>query len=102
METSKELLDQAVKVFTANPFWREAYETAPSDNCRQRIALNFAYSIRKIGPETFCADRDEIEKKLDLNDWKHLCAHTPPNPWKGHCLKMIRSLGGNLQPGDLK
>ena len=37
----KNEMERILKEWLENPFWREYYEEAPSDRCRELIALEF-------------------------------------------------------------
>ena len=60
-----------------NPSWREFYEQAPSEKCREVIALEFVYS--ELEEEGILEELDTVEKELALEDWQYLyrCAHGP-------------------------
>ena len=75
-----------------NPFWREYYELAPSDKCREMIALEFMYS--EYDSREIAAEIDEKEKELTLEDWQHLYRYCGNNPSKTYIRKKIRELGG--------
>jgi len=81
-----------------NPYWKEYHETAPSEQCRKLIALEFWYS------DLDCPDVDavreiilameETEKDLALEDWKHLDRFCGINPRKAQIRKRMEELGG--------
>ena len=94
---TKEMVDKAVEHFIANPAYGEEYNTAPSDSCKERIAFSYCNSIYNwesffSSIEEFKAERDKIESKLDIKDWKHLLKYSGNNPWHSKCLKKIKEL----------
>ena len=93
-----ECVSKAVKVYCANPYWRTYYEGAPSEACRERIALSFFYGIYNsaVTPEEYVPERERLERKLKLEDWVYLERFAGNNPWRGLCRKKIRELGGAI------
>ena len=87
MVFSKEQMDRAVKVYTANPYWKECYDGATSDACRERIILIFCYSINfdEVEEEEFKHCAAEVESRLTSEDWKHLAKYAGNNPWGAKC-----------------
>ena len=88
---TKKMIDDAIEKSSKNPYWKKVYETAPSDTCRKRIALDYCYSIYGDGYDDD-AERDRLEAQLDLADWKHLLKYSGVNPWRGKCRKKIKEL----------
>ena len=60
-----------------NPSWREYYEKAPSEKCREVIMLEFVYS--ELETEEILEELEAAEKELALEDWQYLYryAHGP-------------------------
>lgn len=101
---TQEVMDKAVKRLK-NPYWKEYYESAPSDACKERIAFNFAFSHYGIedyfeSGEEFRNERDRIESQLDLADWKHLLKYSGNNPWHTKCRNKVREL--EAQKNEIK
>ena len=71
-----------------NPYWREYYETAPSDLCREYIALEFWHS--EYEDEEIALVMDEIEAELDVTDLRHLMRYAGNDPRKGILARKIR------------
>lgn len=85
----------AIKIYTHNPSWADEYNNAPSDNCRERLAISYVHSMISDG----LVDKEIVEKvenRLSLEDWVYLCHNTPPNPWRGKCMKNIARIGGKV------
>jgi len=84
--------------WTENPFWKEYYETAPSEQCRKLIALEFWYSDHDgqdaDAVQEIILAMEETEKDLGLEDWMHLDRFCGNNPRKAQILKKIGELGG--------
>ena len=84
----KEELQKNLEEWLENPAWREYYETAPSEQCREFIALEFLYSDEES--DEIAAAMDEKEKGLTIQDWKHLYKYCGNNPRKTFIQKKIR------------
>ena len=84
--------NKVLKEWTKNPYWREYYEKAPSEKCREMILLEFMYS--EYGTKEIAAELDEKEKELALEDWQHMYKYCGNNPTKSYIEKRIRELGG--------
>ncbi len=57
--------------FMKNPFWKKYYEDAPSEACKQYIALQFFNSYRVSNgekPVSFAEERNELEKDFGVGD----------------------------------
>ena len=80
-----------------NPYWRGYYEQAPTENCREMIALEFMYS--ENDSEEIAAALDEKERTLTLKDWQHLYKYCGNNPRKKLIQNRIREMGGEVKPG---
>ena len=80
---------KAVDLFRKNDFFREYYDKAPSYLCRQRIALQFLFSLCFVRDEALI---QKIEDKMSLEDWKHLYRYSPNNPIKAKYQKKIDEL----------
>ena len=76
-----------------NPFWREYYELAPSEKCRELIALEFIYS--EYQSDEVIQEMRQTEKELDLEDWQYLYRYCGNNPRKQMIHDRIRELGGD-------
>ena len=70
MAEIKEVLEsadakKAIDLFTQNPYWKECYETAPSEACKDRIALSFYYSLHldKFDKELRQRESEQKDKK---------------------------------------
>ncbi len=89
MEKEKE---RALEEFLENPLWKEYYETAPSDLCKSYIEYEFLYSNTDRYENEAVAILKEIEKDMDVDDWRHLMKYCGNNPFKGICRKRIKEL----------
>ena len=76
-----------------NPSWREYYEKAPSEKCREVIALEFAYS--ELETEEILGELEAVEKELALEDWQYLYRYAH-GPEKKRIHDMIVELGGEI------
>ena len=75
-----------------NPYWREYYEKAPSEKCREVIALEFVYS--ELETEEILEELEAAEKELALEDWQYLYRYCGNNPRKKKIHDRIVELGG--------
>ncbi len=87
------MCEKAMKLFLANKTWKEYYETAPSEACRQYIRLEFCYSAY-LGPEDINERSARWEEQFTVEDWKHLARYAGNNPFRGKCRRKIRELTG--------
>ena len=85
-------MDESLKEWLENPYWREYYEKAPSDKCREFITLEFRYNDTE--EEEDARKMDEAESRLDVEDLKHLAKFEGNTPRKAELMRKIRSLGG--------
>ena len=76
-----------------NPSWREYYEQAPSEKCREVIALEFVYS--ELETEEILEELEAAEKELGLEDWQYLYRHAR-GPEKKRIHDRIVELGGEI------
>ena len=85
-----EILNEWLK----NPYWRKYYEKAPSEKCRDVIALEFLYS--ELEEDEVLEQLDEAEKELKLEDWQHMYRYSGNGPEKKHIHDRIVELGGEI------
>ena len=76
-----------------NPSWREYYEKAPSEKCREVIALEFMYS--ELETEEILEELEAAEKELALEDWQYLYRYAH-GPEKKRIHDRIVELGGEI------
>ena len=67
-----------IREWLENPYWKKYYEEAPSDSCRQYIALDFRYSDTE--DEEVADEMDALLEKLRAEDFHHLAAYAGNNP----------------------
>ena len=82
--------------FLKNDYWREYYETAPTEKSKRYIALKFYWSTF-IDADDYQDEVRELKETMSIEDWKHLYKYSGDNPFRPYCLSMIRKLeaGGN-------
>ena len=86
-----EKIQKAVEEFTKNPHWKKYYEQAPSDGCKQHIALTFCFSL--YGEAGDIKQRTaELEAAFTVTDWQYLYDHAGNNPFKAKCKQKIEEL----------
>lgn len=76
-----------------NPLWREYYETAPSERCREMIVLELVYNV--YGSKEVAAELDELEDRLILEDWRHMEKYCLDEAPMKYIRKKIRESGGD-------
>ena len=88
-------ISAATEFFTKNEYWKKKYDEAPSEACREKIALEFYFSTfwdeAHEDPEFFRLDA-ETESRLDLGDWKYLLQYQGNNPGVIKIKQKIREL----------
>ena len=77
-----------------NSSWREVYEKAPSEKCREVIALEFVYS--ELETEEILEELEAAEKELALEDWQYLYKYAGNSPEKKRIHDRIVELGGKI------
>ena len=87
----KEEYMEILNEWLENPSWREYYEKAPSEKCREVIALEFVYS--ELEEEGILEELDAAEKELVLEDWQYLYKNSY-GPEKKRIHDRIVELGG--------
>ncbi len=90
---TEEEVRAALVSWLENPFWREYYELAPSEACRQLVTLEFLYS--EYETEEICLAMDAVEEELALADWQHLYRYCGINPRRKKIHDRIIALGGD-------
>ena len=70
-----------------NPYWAEYYRSAPSDRCREFIALEF-YNSGEEDDEA-CEAMDAIEEQMNAEEFRHLMNYCGNNPRKGILARKI-------------
>lgn len=87
---------KALKTFLENEYWREYYETAPSEECKRYIEREFVSSLFDNAGEE--GNRKALEPTLSVDDWKHLLKWSDPNPFRSYCKKKIAELEQKQSP----
>ena len=87
----KEEYMEILNEWLENPSWREYYEKAPSEKCREVIALEFVYS--ELETEEILEELEAAEKELGLEDWQYLYRHVH-GPEKKRIHDRMVELGG--------
>ena len=79
-----------IREWLENPYWKKYYEEAPSDQCREYIALEFRYSDTE--DETLAEEMDALLETLGAEDLRHLAAYAGNNPEKMVLLRRAEEL----------
>lgn len=88
--TDREDIQRNLEEWLKNPFWAEYYRSAPSDRCRQFIALEF-YNSGKEDDEA-CEAMDAIEEQMNAEELRHLMNYCGNNPRKGILARKIAEM----------
>lgn len=75
-----------------NPYWNKYYITAPSQLCREYIALKFWNSHHPDYHPAILEERKRIEDEMRLEDWQHLLEYCGNNPWRLKVKNRIKEL----------
>jgi len=76
---------KALKKFCENQYWKEYYETAPTDACKRYIELEFYYSDywgQIPDYDELKKESDSLEEEFVKADWAHLYKYCANNPKK--------------------
>ena len=90
------LYEQANAALTSwleNPYWAAYYREAPSEICRNYIAVQFLYSDTE--EDAPAREMDLLESSLTLDDWNHLLRYSSNGPERGKILRRIRELSNS-------
>ena len=95
MDKSK--VEAARELFSENSYWDDIYENAPSDACKEYLALTFYFSTfwdEAHEDEEFYKAMQEVQEKLELDDWKYLLKYQGNNPGRVKIKQKIKELSG--------
>lgn len=81
-----ESVQSNLKIWLQNPTWKAYYDEAPSERCKEYIALDF-YASETESDEAFNA-LDAMLKTLDYEDVNYLC-HRSIGPEKAKFAAML-------------
>lgn len=73
--------------YMQNPCWAAYYRDAPTDRCREFIALEFYYS--EYEDDEAGEEMDRIEAELDIAGLRHLFKYCGNDPRKGVLARRI-------------
>ena len=79
--TDTEKVRENLAEWLKNPSWAEYYGGAPSERCREFIALEFYYS--EYEEEEAAEAMDGIEDGMDAEELRYLFSRCGNNPRKG-------------------
>ena len=87
-------VNKAVNEACKNEYWKNFYESAPSETCKRYIALKFYYSVTLGNVPNYDeleAESKNAEEKFTKADWQHLYRHCGNNPRKVYYKKKMES-----------
>ena len=73
--TKKEKMDGALNRFLKNAYWKEIYENAPSEKCKEYYNIGFCCSIGKYSGDEFNGERARLVEEMDVKDLEYLLGH---------------------------
>ena len=85
--TDTEKVRENLAEWLKNPSWAEYYGGAPSERCREFIALEFRYS--EYEDEEAGETMDGIEDGMDAEELRYLFSRCGNNPRKGVLARKI-------------
>ena len=85
--TDTEKVRENLEEWLKNPSWAEYYGGAPSERCREFIALEFYYS--EYEEEEAAEAMDGIEDGMDAEELRYLFSRCGINPRKGVLARKI-------------
>ena len=88
--TDREDIQRNLEQWLQNPSWAEYHNSAPSDRCREFIALEFHYS--ETEDEEAGEIMDEIEGQMNAEELRHLMNYCGNNPRKGILARKIAEM----------
>ena len=86
---SKGNMKKAVDAYIKNPTWKAYYNGAPSETCKEFIALEFCYSL-DIDADAALKQSKALESKLSKEDWAHLYKYAGNTPFAAKCKKNMK------------
>lgn len=89
--SQKERLEKAVQIFSKNEYWKEYYENAPSELCKEHIACEFSYSEFSVPADL--ERGHEIEPDLTKDDWKYLLSYAANNQYAANLKRKMKAYG---------
>lgn len=93
MALDESKVQKAVEEFRKNPYWREYYDNAPTENCKRYVALEF-YQSEYLDLQATQQERRALREAMTLQDFEHLYEYVGHNPLKGLYRGKIVALGG--------
>ena len=94
MGIDKKKMESAFQLYMKNPSWRDYYNNAPSEDCKNYI--RFGWYRSQYGepkdPEEFKKLRDLYWNKLSIKDWEYIRDHAGNSPFRKVCSDKIREL----------
>lgn len=78
-------------VYMRNEYWKEVYENAPSDQCREYFRLGF-YSSLNPRPDDADAAMNAVYDRLTIKDWQYLRKIHTGTPFVKTCHDRIQAL----------
>lgn len=85
-------MKDVMDLYMSNEHWREIFEGAPSEACKDYFRLSFYDSTYDMSNEKFVEIRDKIYAQLSIDDWKYLKKTHPGTPFTKKCAEKIAEL----------
>ena len=84
-------METAMSIFMKNEYWKEVYENAPSDQCRNYFRLGFFSSLYPP-PDDYAQAKDALYDSLAVEDWEYLRRIHTGTPFVKICRDRIQAL----------
>jgi len=96
IKADKKKVEDALQKAIKNEFWKKQYENAPTDECKEFLKFSF-YNSEYYDPDAedakdFDEYQEEVESKLNAEDWEYLKKMLPNSPFVGYCDSKIKEL----------
>ncbi len=95
-------VQEAVAVYTRNPYWKEEWDEAPTPLSRRVKELEYYSSWMFFGKK--CEEHSEVtaeikalREQFGLEDWKHELRFCGVNPYRSICVRKIKELEEKAQ-----
>ena len=87
---------ESFEAFMENPYWKETYENAPSEECKDYWRFSFYLSeyYDPDAPEAsdFLEMKAFYHDRLSIEDWKYIKKNSSCSPFRGYINNRIKQL----------
>lgn len=87
-------VQEAVKLFRRNPYWREYYDGAPTERLKEWVGYQFLLSQDPECQDEVVAAMKWLEEEFTVEEWEYVYKYTGNNPYRLRVQKRIERLRG--------